>query len=206
MDLLWGERDPTAAADNLNQVVHVARRALGPGAIEVRDGLLRLDAEVDVDTFQRVATEARRARTPAGYRAALSLYGGELLPENRYDDWAQERRQDLAELHHTLERELVELGILGGVRGLPGDASSFIGREHELRELQALLSRARLLTLTGTGGAGKTRLALELARRTEESYRDGASSASQFRFPVLIRKCRSLAGAAARPAAVSVAR
>jgi predicted ATPase len=177
MDLLWGESDPAAAANNLNQVVHVARRALGRDAIDARDGLLWLEAEVDVDVFERVAADARRARTLAGYRAALSLYGGELLPENRYDDWAQERRQDLAELHEALERELVELGLLGGVRGLPVDASSFVGREHELRELRALLSRTRLLTLTGTGGAGKTRLALELARRAEASYREGAALA-----------------------------
>ena len=165
MDVLWGERDPAAAANNLNQVVHAARGALGPETIEVRDGLLRLEAEVDVDAFERAAADARRVGAPSAYRAALSLYGGELLPENRYDDWAQERRQDLAELHEELERELAGLGLAGAVRGLPLDASSFVGREHELRELRALLSGSRLLTLTGTGGAGKTRLALELARR-----------------------------------------
>jgi predicted ATPase len=175
MDVLWGERDPAAAANNLNQVVHVARGALGPETIEARDGLLRLEAEVDVDAFERAAADARRVGAPSAYRAALSLYGGELLPENRYDDWARERRQDLAELHEELERELAELGLAGAVRGLPLDASSFVGREHELRELGALLSGTRLLTLTGTGGAGKTRLALELARRAEPSYRAGAA-------------------------------
>jgi predicted ATPase len=175
MDVLWGERDPAAAANNLNQVVHVARGALGPETIEARDGLLRLEAEVDVDAFERAAADARRVGAPSAYRAALSLYGGELLPENRYDDWAQERRQDIVELHEELKRELAELGLAGAVRGLPLDASSFVGREHELRELRALLSGTRLLTLTGTGGAGKTRLALELARRAEPSYREGAA-------------------------------
>ena len=175
MDLLWSESDPAAAANNLNQVVHVARRALGGDAIEARDGLLRLKAEVDVNVFERVAADARRAGAPSGYRAALSLYGGELLPENRYDDWAEARRQELAALREALERELVGLGLAGAVRGLPVDASSFVGREHELRELRALLSRGRLLTLTGTGGAGKTRLALELARRAEPSYQEGVA-------------------------------
>ena len=46
----------------------------------------------------------------------------------------------------------------------PREASSFVGRERELAELKALLRGTRLLTLVGTGGAGKTRLALELAR------------------------------------------
>src|SRR6202035_1891551 len=41
-------------------------------------------------------------RTPAAYRAALSLYGGELLPENRYDDWAEARRDELTELAEEL--------------------------------------------------------------------------------------------------------
>ncbi len=49
---------------------------------------------------------------------------------------------------------------------LPVAQSSFVGRERELAELTALAGRSRLLTLTGPGGAGKTRLAIELVRRT----------------------------------------
>jgi non-specific serine/threonine protein kinase len=46
---------------------------------------------------------------------------------------------------------------------LPSRVSSFLGRDAELLELQRLLQRSRLVTLTGAGGVGKTRLALELA-------------------------------------------
>jgi hypothetical protein len=60
---------------------------LGADAIELRDALLLLDVDVDVEEFERAAGDARRAGMPAGYRHALSLYGGELLPENRYEDW-----------------------------------------------------------------------------------------------------------------------
>jgi predicted ATPase len=48
---------------------------------------------------------------------------------------------------------------------LPAQATSFVGRGRELRDLSTALDRSRLLTITGPGGAGKTRLALELARR-----------------------------------------
>jgi predicted ATPase/DNA-binding CsgD family transcriptional regulator/DNA-binding XRE family transcriptional regulator len=48
---------------------------------------------------------------------------------------------------------------------LPAAQSSFVGRERELTELGSVLRRARLVSLTGPGGAGKTRLAVELARR-----------------------------------------
>ena len=174
MDLLWRERDPAAAANNLYQVVHAARRALGADAIELRDELLRLRAEVDVERFDRAVLDARRAGTPAAYRAALSLYRGELLPENRYDDWAEARRNELAELQAALAEELSDLGAIDGLRGLPAETSSFVGRQRELRELRTLLQRTRLLTLTGAGGAGKTRLALELARVVEASFSDGA--------------------------------
>src|SRR6266851_8526903 len=84
MDVLWRDRDPAAAANNLHQAVHVARRALDVGAIELRDEVLSLTADIDVDQFELAATHARRTKTPAAYRAALSLYVGELLPENRY--------------------------------------------------------------------------------------------------------------------------
>src|SRR2546430_3857434 len=53
--------------------------------------------------------------------------------------------------------------------------SSFVGRERELQELKRLLGGTRLLTLTGPGGVGKTRLALEVARdlQSGEAFADG---------------------------------
>ena len=57
---------------------------------------------------------------------------------------------------------------------LPAQLTSFVGREEETAEAVRLLGRARLLTLTGAGGSGKTRLALRVAGRLEPGCRDGA--------------------------------
>src|SRR5215510_3004962 len=99
MDALWPDRSPDSAANNLNQAVHAARKALGAEAITLLDGVLRLEADLDVEAFERAAEEARRERTGQAARRALALYGGELLPENRYDDWASLERERLADLH-----------------------------------------------------------------------------------------------------------
>jgi predicted ATPase/class 3 adenylate cyclase len=56
---------------------------------------------------------------------------------------------------------------------LPVQMTTFVGREEELAKIEQLLSENRLLTLVGPGGTGKTRLALEAARRTAERYPDG---------------------------------
>ncbi|MHC4947180.1 MAG: protein kinase domain-containing protein [Planctomycetota bacterium] len=56
---------------------------------------------------------------------------------------------------------------------LPQPTTSFVGRGRALHELADLLERARLVTLTGLGGCGKTRLALELARRVMTRFPDG---------------------------------
>jgi predicted ATPase/DNA-binding SARP family transcriptional activator len=56
---------------------------------------------------------------------------------------------------------------------LPAQVSSFVGRERQLRELRQLLSRARVITLAGPGGVGKTRLALQLAAGMVGGSRDG---------------------------------
>jgi predicted ATPase/DNA-binding CsgD family transcriptional regulator len=56
---------------------------------------------------------------------------------------------------------------------LPAELSSFVGREPQLAELRRLLRRSRLITLTGPGGAGKTRLALHLAAGILNHYPDG---------------------------------
>jgi predicted ATPase/class 3 adenylate cyclase len=60
-----------------------------------------------------------------------------------------------------------------GAGNLPAPTTSFVGRERELRELVDLLASRRLVTLTGVGGSGKTRLALEVARRIADRHRDG---------------------------------
>src|SRR2546422_334786 len=56
---------------------------------------------------------------------------------------------------------------------LPLSLTSFIGREREVEEICQLLRPARLLTLVGAGGAGKTRLAIEAAREAQAAYPDG---------------------------------
>ena len=57
---------------------------------------------------------------------------------------------------------------------LPAELSSFVGRERELAELRRLLRKSRLITLVGSGGAGKTRLALRLATEVLDRHPDGA--------------------------------
>ncbi len=56
---------------------------------------------------------------------------------------------------------------------LPPQLTSFIGREREIAEIERLLSGARLLTLTGAGGCGKTRLALQTASGLTDKFADG---------------------------------
>ncbi|MGW2171866.1 BTAD domain-containing putative transcriptional regulator [Streptomyces sp. NPDC001705] len=57
--------------------------------------------------------------------------------------------------------------------GLPVETTGFIGRETQLAQVRALLSAARLVTLTGVGGVGKTRLALRSAAQLAAAYADG---------------------------------
>ncbi len=57
---------------------------------------------------------------------------------------------------------------------LPRHLTSFVNREADLKSLKALLRSSRLVTLVGTGGAGKSRLAAEVARTTDEIWTDGA--------------------------------
>lgn len=59
------------------------------------------------------------------------------------------------------------------ITNLPIPLSSFIGREREMTEAKQLLSETHLLTLTGTGGSGKTRLALQIATDLIDAFKDG---------------------------------
>jgi predicted ATPase/DNA-binding CsgD family transcriptional regulator len=59
------------------------------------------------------------------------------------------------------------------VVGLPVEATSFVGRRPELAEAKRLLTAARLVTLTGPGGVGKTRLGVRLAQQVAHAFPDG---------------------------------
>ncbi len=288
MELLWPERTPEAAANNLHQALHVGRRALehagGRGAmLQLRDGVVHLcpddDLRVDVESYEIAAHRARGTGSLEDFVAARDLYGGELLPDDRYEEWATDRREALAQdhlsllwdlaglqaaagdrsgaaetlrqlvsidpVHEAAHRELMRIyafdghhrlamrqfelvrsaldrdldvepdeetenlrrDILAGRVGahaerpigpsveppradvhelvgatpavsrpphnLPVQLSSFIGREREREDIGRLLTSTRVLTLTGVGGCGKTRLAIEAASALRSEFPDG---------------------------------
>src|SRR5215210_7266892 len=107
MDLLWPDLDPKSALNNLHYALHVARRTLEPSAsagaasgyLHLRDESLAFSPEqpvwVDVEAFEQAASTARNSLEPAAFRAAIDLYAGELLPQDRYEAWAEQRRAEL---------------------------------------------------------------------------------------------------------------
>ena len=117
MDTLWPELGISAASNNLRQTLHTARRTLdltmGSRYLASRDESLVLCPQsslwVDVDAFEEAARSARRSREPALYRAALDLYTGELLPTDRYEEWAEEPRRRLQETYLSLLLGLAHL-------------------------------------------------------------------------------------------------
>jgi len=76
--------------------------------------------------------------------------------------------------HPDLDAEFPPLASLDQLpHNLPRQLTSFIGREQELKRVQELLTETSLLTLTGVGGSGKTRLALQAVAELFEGYSDG---------------------------------
>jgi DNA-binding SARP family transcriptional activator len=135
MELLWPDSARRAASNNLRKVLYATRRALdraeGSRYLSSHDEQLVLcpdgDLWVDVEAFKEAAATACRAKDPAAYRAALDLYEGDLLPEDRYEEWAEGRRQELRRLC---------LSLLVGLAGLYEERG-----EHE-RGIEPLQSAA----------------------------------------------------------------
>jgi predicted ATPase/DNA-binding SARP family transcriptional activator/DNA-binding CsgD family transcriptional regulator len=273
MEALWPEASRRAASNSLRSTLHTVRKILDPDAgsrylASEGESLVLCpegDLWVDVDAFEEVASTARRTTDPAAYRAAIELYAGDLLPEDRYEEWTEARRDQLRQLYlallvklaglHEERREhepaidvlrrataeeptfeeanvdLMRLYALSGrperaiaqyerlrealSRGLgvepaaatrrlrdeiaagrllptpfvgtsheeepppvgkhnlPAPMTSFVGREQEMLEAKRLIPMTRLLTLVGTGGSGKTRMALEMAGDLIGAYPDG---------------------------------
>lgn len=80
----------------------------------------------------------------------------------------------LKQARNREDRELLARWISTSTNNLPAQLTSFVGREEELMQLTRLISSTRLITLTGPGGAGKTRLALEAAQEVLEDFEEVA--------------------------------
>src|SRR5215467_13150976 len=87
------------------------------------------------------------------------------------------------------------VGVTPGVHGFPAMLTSFVGRSAELAEVAELLARYRMVTVTGPGGMGKTRLAGEVAQRVADRFADG----------VWLAELAGVADPGLVPAAVAVA-
>jgi len=109
------------------------------------------------------------------------LAARDLPPGVSLRDLGAHRLKDLKEPEHLLQvihpdlpsdfPPLKSLSVLAN--NLPRQLTSFIGRKREMAEVKRLLSTARLVTLTGAGGSGKTRLALQVASEALEDYANG---------------------------------
>ena len=157
-----------------------AREALERGGpIQVRIGIHTGEPLVTDEGY--VGIDVHRAA-----RIAAAAHGGQIvlsettrrLLDSRTDsrDLGEHRLKDLIgaeRLHQLGEGDFPPLKTLDATN-LPIAASALVGREHELSELVAQLSNGtRLLTVTGPGGTGKTRVGLQVAAELVGTLRDG---------------------------------
>jgi predicted ATPase/class 3 adenylate cyclase len=154
-----------------------ARMALHSGIAQERDG----------DYFgPPVNRVARLLAAGHGGQVLLSLATVELLRDHMPEDtslrdYGERRLKDLVRPEHifqllapNLPSEFPPLKSLESFpNNLPVQLTSFVGREKEIAEVKRLLTATHLLTLMGTGGAGKTRLSLQVGSELLDVYPDG---------------------------------
>ncbi len=169
--------DAVAAASDM-------QRALAAGPIRVRMGLHtgepRLAEEgyvgLDVHKGARIAAAGHGGQVLLSHatRALVDVPARDLGPHRLKDLSAPERLYQL-EIDGVRADFPPLKTVEAGMKNLPAPRTSFVGRSHELAEIDRLLGdpECRLLTLVGPGGVGKTRLALEAAARRVESYPHG---------------------------------
>lgn len=154
--LLWPDATPEAARHNLRQALSWLKKALGEDAL-VLEGRERIGLATIVVTDLNAFQEACHA---GDTEAARSVNAGALF-DGIYEDWALKERERCEALLAALPAERRVL--------LPAPLTRFFGREPEREWLAEELAApgVRLVTLTGPGGLGKTRLSLEAARQAQ---------------------------------------
>jgi predicted ATPase len=161
---IWGMDAPENTKAALQSIVSRLRSQLPKGSIESTTGGYRLNiarSDVDALEFSDLVAVAENSPDPVALASrALEHWGGEpWIPSDSFDWFVRDLGKDHA--------RAIELGgsIAAPSRSadLPAQLTSLVGREIELGTVADQLLANRLVTIIGTGGAGKTRLALESA-------------------------------------------
>ncbi|MCE9646443.1 MAG: adenylate/guanylate cyclase domain-containing protein [Chloroflexi bacterium] len=163
-------------------------KSTGDLNLKVRMGMHTGEAELrDGDYFGGVLNRAARLMSVAyGGQILLSQATAELVREQLTSnlalrDMGEHRLKDLTRPEHIFQLTHPDLpGEFPAIKSLdsfpnnlPIQLASFIGREKEIAEIRALLNSSRLVTLTGSGGTGKTRLSIEAGTQELESFANG---------------------------------
>jgi class 3 adenylate cyclase len=182
------------ASDALNAALD-AQRSLHhegwtPAPVKVRMGIHTGQAELqesgDYQGYLTLSHVQRLMSAAHGGQVLISLATQELihkeLPEGiTLQDMGERRLKDVIRTEHIYQLVTADLPsdfppiktLDRYLHNLPAQMTSFIGREKELAEVKQVLSAHRLVTLTGSGGAGKSRLSLQVGMDCLHEFPDG---------------------------------
>ena len=165
-------------ADGALAAANAARNALAEGPIRVRMGIHTGTPHVGEEGYigPDVHRGARIAAAGHGGQVLVSATTVALVGRDGLRELGEHRFKDFAEpvpIYQLGDERFPPLKTISNTN-LPRPASSFVGREQEVDEIAALLrDGARLLTLTGPGGSGKTRLSIEAAATLVPEFKAG---------------------------------
>lgn len=170
--------------------IDLQNEAWGTTAIKVRMGIHTGTVDYQESGEYRgylTLSRAQRIMSAAhGGQVLVSFTTHELLQDNLSEgvnllDLGEHRLKDMLRPEHIYQLLIPNLpsqfpplkALDAPLHNLPSQMTSFIGREKEIQEIREAFGKSRLVTLTGSGGAGKTRLGLEIARLILGRFSDG---------------------------------
>lgn len=178
LDLLWPDKPPETAANNLHRTLFTLRRVLQPDLVNAalshylwfKDDILALNpaaiAWVDAEHFEHLMHEARlREPDLDRYGAALALYAGDFLPEDVHEAWSESRRHALQQQYTDV---LKRLAALHSARGSYQQAIEYLCLLLRVEPTDEEVQRALMRLYAQTGSRHQ---ALRLYQRSREVLR-----------------------------------